>query len=205
MDPLTGNLAIAYGNPLVVRWSGAAQTAWHGPFPTYLSAGVPSGFAAAFGADGHVLLTFLNASREVRAADCLAAPGGFDGGAPFTPDAGAAVDAGTPNYTFKVVTSGDTPIPGAYALLIGPTLRRTAIANAAGDIAPDWPVSERPFDSTVVAARYEAVSVLGITTELPLKIRTDATTFNVPTAVVSGSITGKASAANRVASIWSTG
>lgn len=198
-DANTGNLAVAYGNPLVVAWSAASSPTWHGPFPTYLTPNPSSGsYTAAFGVDGHVLVSFLNATREVRSADCIAAPGGFDGGAPFVPDAGAEVDAGVPSYTFQVVTLGDRPVPGAYALLVGPSLRRTAVANANGDLAIDWPVTERPFDLTVVAAGYEAVSVLGITTELPARIRTDATVFAAPTALVSGSITGKASAANRV-------
>jgi hypothetical protein len=198
LDLDTGTLAVASGSPAVVRWTTATSQTWLGPLPTALTnRNMADALAIAVGREQHVQLAFVTSNGEVRANDCLVTED-FDGGAPFVPDAGLPVDAGTPNFTFSVTSGLSRPLAGALALLVGPTRRSTIISSSSGEFSVAWPLSERPFDLTVVAAGHEAVSVLGITNELPTKIRIDPTNAIVQTYPISGAITGKLSAGNRV-------
>lgn len=198
LDLDTGTIAVAFASPAVVRWTTATSQTWQGPISTTLvNRNSSESLAIAVGRDQHVHLAYVTSNGEVRANDCFSSDP-FDAGPPFVPDAGAPVDAGTPNFVFSITSGVSRPLAGAYALLVGPTMRSTIISNLSGEFSVAWPLSERPFDLTVVAAGHEAVSILGITNELPTKVRIDPTSSVLDTFPISGTITGKSSPANRV-------
>lgn len=197
LDVDTGTIAVAFGSPAVVRWATATSPVWQTLSTTLTNRNMSDALAIAVGRDRHVQLAYVTSNGEVRANDCFSSEP-FDAGPPFLPDAGLPVDAGTPNFTFSVTSGLSRPLAGAYALLVGPTMRSTIISNLSGEFSVAWPLSERPFDLTVVAAGHEAVSILGITNDLPTKVRIDPTSQVVDTSTISGAITGKSSPANRV-------
>ena len=97
---------------------------------------------------------------------------------------------------FTIKDSRGEPVTGASMRLSGPHLIGGDVANDAGVITIEWAQAERPFDLTVAAAGYEAVSILGITTVLPDTLVIDPTTFAGMTANIGGTISGKAMADN---------
>ncbi len=101
--------------------------------------------------------------------------------------------------TLRVSTEGGGPVPGASAVLVGPTRTVQATADGAGVFTIGFPDNERPFSLTVAAPNYEAVSVVGLTTEFPEEVFI-APTAQAPnsTAPLTGTITGKSAPANRV-------
>lgn len=197
IDVDTGTLAVVSGSPALIRWTTATSPGWQALPTTLTNRNMSDALAIAVGRDQHVQLAYVTSNGEVRANDCFSNEP-FDGGPPFVPDAGLPVDAGAPNFTFSVTSGLSRPLAGAYALLVGPTMRSTILSNVSGEFSVAWPLSERPFDLTVVAAGHEAVSILGITNDLPTKVRIDPTSSVVDAFVVSGAITGKSNPANRV-------
>lgn len=193
----TGTIAVASGSPAVVRWATATSPTWQTTPTSLTNRNTNDSLAIAVGPDRHVHLASLTANGELRANDCFLGEI-LDGGPPFVPDAGVPADAGTPNFTFSVTSGLSRPLAGASALLVGPTMRSTIISNASGEFSVAWPLSERPFELTVVAAGHEAVSILGITNDLPTKVRVDPTNPFRLTSVINGFISGKGSPGNRV-------
>lgn len=197
LDLDTGTVAVASDSPAIVRWATATSPIWQ-TLPTPITnRNTNDALAIAVGRDQHLQLASVMPNGELRAIDCVSSQP-FDGGPPFVPDAGLPVDAGAPDFTFSVTSGLSRPLAGAYALLVGPTMRSTIISNLGGEFSVAWPLSERPFDLTVVAAGHEAISVLGITNELPTKVRINPTNPLLLTAGISGVITGKSSPGNRV-------
>jgi hypothetical protein len=125
--------------------------------------------------------------------------GSFGGGGAL--GGGTAVGGGgaTETWTFEVVTAGGAKVPAASVRLSGPSLIAAEVATDGGVVTVSWPSTERPFDLTVAAPGYEAVSVLGLTNELPKRVRIDKLTFTAPpTHLLRGTITGRSSPSNAV-------
>jgi hypothetical protein len=99
---------------------------------------------------------------------------------------------------FHVASEGGLSVPTARAVLVGPTMTIEGIADATGVVSVAFPSTERPFTMTVAAPGYEAVSIIGLTTEVPREVFIAPTGVTFSTAALSGSITGKRSATNLV-------
>ncbi len=110
------------------------------------------------------------------------------------------VDCG---LTFRVVTVtpssvGTVGLPGARAVLVGPSRTVQATADDDGYFSAAFPPTQRPFSLTVAAAGHEALTVLRLDQDVPTTLYVGPMSYSVATAPLTGAITGKAASLNRV-------
>lgn len=117
--------------------------------------------------------------------------GGNTGGGSGGGSAGGGTGGATATLTFTIIEGRGTPVTDAGVRLSGPNLISTGITDAQGRVSVSFPASERPFDLTVAAVGHEALSIIGVTTEVPATLRIDPTTFSAQVQPISGNITGK--------------